>query len=216
MCDNKKNNTFEHIIYEFQMYFQTCYLINNYYLRSKNNLVYLCFDKKINHHIAKNLILESHQHHTRNLIGFFSNTSRNDNDIIISRIIKKDVLKNNSFVCYEKIKDNNSKYVYNNKNIQSIMNIFNTGVSHLSSYRTKEGLSKETIEAIADMYNGNDRKKIVRIPSKIFDFLILLEPDNLEPQLEIKIDNICEYHDLKQELAEQGIQDMIIDLKKYL
>lgn len=56
----RKSNIFDHVLYEFQMYFET-------YFRLK----LLCMKQNVDI-ISKNIVLESHAVHLRNLIEFFN------------------------------------------------------------------------------------------------------------------------------------------------
>lgn len=71
----RKSNIFEHVLYEFQMYFET-------YFRLRA----LCTGEKKDN-ILKDIVLESHAVHLRNLIEFFN---RDQNCITTETIFKGD------------------------------------------------------------------------------------------------------------------------------
>lgn len=56
----RKSNIFEHVLYEFQMYFETYFRLHTY-----------CQEENIDY-ISKDIVLESHAVHLRNLIEFFN------------------------------------------------------------------------------------------------------------------------------------------------
>ena len=56
----RKSNIFDHVLYEFQMYFETYFRLHAY-----------CIEKNIDY-ISKDIVLESHAVHLRNLIEFFN------------------------------------------------------------------------------------------------------------------------------------------------
>lgn len=202
MANNFKNNVFDHVFYEFEMYLHTFILLHH-------GEISICA-KGIppNKQLGYNLSFEGHQHYARNSIEFFSCKKGKNDDLHYHKI-----LSNNACIDLDYNLDKcNGKYI--DTQIGIIMDIFNKGVSHLTGYRTKSGLDDETTTAINDLFCGN--KNIIRLPKKILDFLYLLEPKNLVQNLQITIGQEQSNHDLFDELADDEIQKRLRGLKELL
>ncbi len=197
-----KSNLFDHIFYEIEMY-----LVTHNYLESGN--FYICDGKKQEYdkQLALNLVLEGHQHYARNLIEFFTTKKRNKYD----DLRYTDILNNYTELTeYDTGKD---KGVFIDKNIGPIWEILNKGVSHMTAYRTKVGLSEMIWKAFDKLYKGDKQTGFVGLPEKISNFLSLLELDNLKENKCFTIDGEEVNHHIKEEFIDEEIQERLRNLR---
>ena len=125
---NQKNNIFEHILYEINMYLFTYDLFLTRFYEPEGDSDYL---------IVRNTILEAQFVHMRNVTDFFLNKASFSDDIVLDTVLEKSVssqcqLNKANLV----LKDNNGNALLNkNGNQIYCSEIINKSVAHLTGAR---------------------------------------------------------------------------------
>ncbi len=141
----QKNNVFNHIFYEFEMYYDTFHALEKCVNFDECNLL----DKQF----CKNVLIESHATHLRNMIRFFSGQDGiNANNVLVSNPI----------------------HCISNWDKKTI--IVNNAISHLSEARVKESTGAENLTIKLD---GLIRGEYPHMVERIKTFLDTLEDGSM-------------------------------------
>lgn len=160
----KKDNIFEHILYEIDMYLSTYDLFNTQYKEAKLDDVEYCY--------VRNAIFESHFLHMRNVKDLFLNNKSFPTDIVLSTVLLDPVsctISKEDLVC----KDENGEIIYDmNHSELTYAIIMNKSIEHLTKERFDSSLTSTGSLDALQMLSMQNMMKLLIPNIKAFSVLV--------------------------------------------
>lgn len=199
-----KGMVLEHVLYEMEMYLSTLIFLNQLNDEiDKTKTAYLNLTNQ------KNMCIESHQIHLRNLLEFFNGDISPDveNDESLEKCNKKKKQRKNTNIVYSSIVNNADTLRVENMRVnggRTVKTIINKSISHLTEERITENL-KSAAKGSMDLMIGI-------IPQTIDNFINYLET-NRKNMYEAKSSKLKNKINLKEEYESETIQELCKNIK---